>query len=85
MADLSRVPLEELRSRFVSLGTQLSTISEERREILAEIESRVRRVAAQFKVEALAEDDKRILREVLDTTVASPESVAEVAKGVVEP
>lgn len=70
MADLSGVSLDDLRTEFVSLGEQLSTVSSRRAEILAEIESRMKRVAMQARIDNLSDDDRKILRDVIDAKSA---------------
>lgn len=71
MIDLAKSTLDELQAEFVRLGTEVSVAENDRQQILAEMESRKRLASAKVRVDAMSENEKAALREVLQVEAAA--------------
>ena len=84
MADLSKKTLDELRKEFVEMGNQLSVLAESRREIEIEITGRIKRAAANARVDIMDPQEKEALLVILkgEDPLSKPsrEAIAEVKR-----
>lgn len=71
MIDLAKSTLDELQAEFVRLATVVSVAENDRQQILAEMEGRKRIASAKVKVDAMTDDEKAALREVLQVDAAA--------------
>lgn len=81
MTDYSNWTLDALQARFVESGAEFTRLSNERQDLLAEMDARKARSEAIARVGALSEKEKDALRDVLGAKVeVSDSGIAVVSK-----